>query len=141
MSENKKVDIIPYKDHQQIFEIVSKHLLTQNQRSTGALRNSPFEGCAYRGRNGLKCAVGCLIPDELYNPNIEDITIDGLLENDDNTNLKELFYAVEYRFLTELQTIHDRVDPNKWECSLRKLVTQQGEYYGITLPEFLKEEE
>ena len=36
--------------------------------------------CVYRGPNGLRCAVGHLIPDELCQPAFEDVTGDGLVK-------------------------------------------------------------
>lgn len=50
------------------FDIVKKHLLTQNKQSV-----EEFSGkCRYRGGEGLKCAIGCLIPDDMYKPEFED---------------------------------------------------------------------
>ena len=48
---------------QEVFDVVAKHLLTQNAKSM----DDPWdEMCAYRGENGRRCAVGALIPDDLY---------------------------------------------------------------------------
>lgn len=48
--------------NEEIFEKVRTHLLTQNAKSM-------IDGiCLYRGPNGLKCAVGCLIEDEHFDP-------------------------------------------------------------------------
>ena len=35
--------------------------------------NGPYS-CRYRGPDGTACAVGCLIPDELYDPLIENVS-------------------------------------------------------------------
>jgi hypothetical protein len=59
-------------EKQRIFNIVAKHLLTQKKLSIG-LDN----GCAYRGKDGRKCAAGCLIDDEHYLPEFEGKTIDS----------------------------------------------------------------
>ena len=45
----------------EIFETVKAHLLAQGKQA--ADENGQ---CLYRAPGGLKCAVGCLIPDELY---------------------------------------------------------------------------
>lgn len=50
---------------QEIFDTVSVHLLTQNEKSQ---ESSFYSSCLYRGPNGTKCAVGCLIKDEFYQP-------------------------------------------------------------------------
>lgn len=52
--------------NQEIFDKVATHLLSQGKRSAlGGV------GCAYRGDGGLQCAIGCLIPDELYRYELE----------------------------------------------------------------------
>ena len=54
---------------QNVFEIVINHLYKQGKRSI-----RPGPQCAYRGASGTSCAVGCLIPDELYDPAAEGFT-------------------------------------------------------------------
>lgn len=56
---------------QEVFNIVSLHLLKQVKRSTKHLKNSWFLACAYRGNEGMKCAAGVLIPDDKYEPEME----------------------------------------------------------------------
>lgn len=51
---------------QEIFDKVAEHLQKQGHR---ALNEDGV--CVYRGKNGTKCAVGALIPDELYDSKIE----------------------------------------------------------------------
>lgn len=43
------------------------HLIKQGRKSTGA----KWDACAYRGEGDTMCAVGCLISDEAYNPEME----------------------------------------------------------------------
>ena len=50
---------------QQIFDKVATHLLTQGAKSMMG------DTCRYRGSNGAKCAVGCLIKDDHYDPILE----------------------------------------------------------------------
>lgn len=45
---------------QELFDRISKHLLKQNERSAEHIGGA----CRYRGDNGLKCAVGAIIPDK-----------------------------------------------------------------------------
>lgn len=55
---------------QQIFDTVATHLLQQGRKAV--IRNSEkSESCRYRTPEGLKCAVGCLIEDEEYQPEME----------------------------------------------------------------------
>lgn len=52
-------------DRQKTFDTVVQHLRAQGQQAI-------VDGsCCYRTADGLKCAVGALIPDEAYTPDIE----------------------------------------------------------------------
>lgn len=91
-------------NRQKTYDTVKAHLLKQGERSVG-----PGDMCMYRGPNGLKCAIGCLIPDELYDPKMEYVgSIDRVLER---FFMLEGFLEVENaedeRFLTALQQAHD----------------------------------
>lgn len=66
---------------QKIFDHVIKHLRKQGRQS---LLDTDVIGCAYRGQDGDKCAIGCLITDKEYDPIIENIPIDILLQCKDN---------------------------------------------------------
>lgn len=97
-------------DKQEIFDKIITHLRTQKVKSG----NESF--CMYKDANGNKCAVGCLIPDDLYDPLIDDD-----VSNNHGTGLKVNVYAKEallkagintndesiIDFLAELQFIHD----------------------------------
>lgn len=101
---------------QEIFDTVSKHLLTQGEKS---VRMSGWfvEKCAYRGENGLKCAVGCLISDEHYSEKMEgcgafEVLANGAISGTPYThNIGEL--------LTRLQTVHDSKPVDTWRDNLR----------------------
>lgn len=60
-------------DMQEIFVKVSTHLFNQGRQS----KNSKEQN-RYRGPKGMKCAVGVLIPDELYHPSMEGFAVDAL---------------------------------------------------------------
>ena len=54
-------------DTQAVVDKVLKHLWDQ-----GKCSYQPYIGaCAYRGEDGTKCAIGILIPDEIYLPEME----------------------------------------------------------------------
>lgn len=60
---------------QEIFDTVLAHLRKQGKASLSA------EGdCMYRGPGGTSCAVGCLIPDELYDSLIENFGSNHIME-------------------------------------------------------------
>jgi hypothetical protein len=63
--------------------------------------------CAYRGYNGNKCAIGAVIPDELYQTDFDtfDFTVTKLLDR--VPVIEEYFKDCSREFLKELQTAHD----------------------------------
>ncbi len=111
---------------QEVFDKVSKHLLTQKERAVIYKNGVRFFKCVYKAPNGFKCAIGCLIPDELYDPEIENEDVHnmtGLL----NTVMKTALGDIDYddrQFLGSLQWIHDRVDPDYWSIYLDKFAIE-----------------
>lgn len=118
---------------QAIYTRVRRHLLTQGERSQVWLpppdNDSPGEYvCQYRTDSGLKCAIGCLIPDRVYHPRIEGIPISAhyLLSSGDwwgplaTTLTRAGIPASEtsVALLLDLQRIHDKWPVERWECAL-----------------------
>jgi hypothetical protein len=62
---------------QKMFDTAAVGMLRQGKQS-----KSRTGKCAYRGDNGCKCAVGFLIPDELYDNDLEGIGIWELEHSD-----------------------------------------------------------
>lgn len=57
------IDNLAESTTEEVFEYIRNHLLTQNRIS------ADIDGaCVYKNEQGLKCAAGCLIPDEKYHP-------------------------------------------------------------------------
>jgi hypothetical protein len=52
---------------QALFDAVATHLLAQGKQAIDEMTNI----CKYRAPDGSKCGIGGLIPDELYNPEME----------------------------------------------------------------------
>ncbi len=116
---------------QETFEVVYKHLMYQGTRSLGfgAL-------CAYRGKNGTKCAIGCLIKDEFYSQNLEYSSVSGSKESIIIEAVKNSGYYCERAFLTELQRIHDFHTVSNWKVVFNQLVRNTGSaLYGLNIPE------
>jgi hypothetical protein len=59
-----------------ISEKIRDHLTKQRKQSKTAYGGSQTPSCAYRGDNGLMCAVGCLIVDEVYSESLESLCAD-----------------------------------------------------------------
>jgi hypothetical protein len=102
---------------QEIFDKVAKHLLTQNEAAI--VEPSSFAKlprCRYRlEKDGkvLKCAIGCLIPDELYHEGLEG-PLNGLL----GSNGLLPFLDSDHDFLRTLQGIHDDREVVDWKNCL-----------------------
>lgn len=91
---------------QEVYNIVAQHMLKQNAKSVTELPGIG-DSCAYRGIDGLKCAAGCLIPDEVYNCSFENIKWVDLV-NDHG------FPEDHLELISDLQVIHDDYQPDCW---------------------------
>lgn len=98
------------KTAQEIYDTVAEHMLKQNQRST-LLSIAGYDACAYRGMDGLKCAAGCLIPEEIYQVIFEGYSWPEMISDFD-------FPKDHWELITKLQNIHDHIDPKNWRKGL-----------------------
>jgi hypothetical protein len=106
----------------EVFNKVKQHLLTQNERSTVYINS---DRCSYRGDNGMSCAIGILIPDELYNPCMEGSNFYELLEGFPAVAIHlDLDGLEDVEFLAEIQNIHDGNRPEKWPTRLSKFAEE-----------------
>lgn len=113
---------------QNTFNTVAQHLLAQNAQSLIA---SPGDACAYRGSNGLKCAVGCLIADEHYTPSLEGSGSysDGVAEAvrasvDPHHEMSHMEWATTQELLVRLQRMHDESEPSRWRARLDDIAAE-----------------
>lgn len=74
--------------------------------------------CAYRGNRDLKCAIGCLIPDELYDVSFESFSVIKL-KNTKPDFWKALNIDADIRLLDCLQRTHDGFLPAFWKRELQ----------------------
>lgn len=102
---------------QKIFDKVATHLLTQNAQSRALIEDAVGPTCAYRGSEGRKCAIGCLIPNTRYKSEMEGKGVRGLIEQF-RPDLPKYFIKHEL-FLMQLQSIHDSWPPKSWFDQLR----------------------
>lgn len=106
------------KTMQEMFDTVLAHARRQQARSV-------INGqCAYRGKNGLMYFVGCLIPNELYQPVMEGRSCRSQF-------IVTVLYGLGYddNFCRELQLIHDTFLPPDWEYHFRQTATTYGLEY------------
>lgn len=119
-------------NRQAIFTTVATHLLTQNAKSSE--RNADgVDCCFYRHPAGqLRCAIGALIPDALYDERMDDFSDssasnsirDILLRFPNLATHLEVSDGDDIKFLTELQHIHDTYDPEEWLLQLIAFATR-----------------
>ena|ERR1044071_8298334 len=116
---------------QEIFEHVRAHLLKQNAQSL-----SVDGSCAYRGEENRSCAVGCLITDKAYSPEIEGRGVRCLCAEGIWTATHKNYsplskalnesdvpaHASTRSLLVILQYIHDKNHPSTWARDLDKIV-------------------
>ena len=95
---------------QKFFEQAVTHCLMQGKVSQTA------SSCAYRGPNGLKCAIGACITDEAYRP-------EHGWKNTAQPEVLEMLVASGWSsdmvynnkvLLSAMQDIHDSGEPRKW---------------------------
>lgn len=132
-------------NYQEVFNTVKNHLLTQGVPAVRFGENVGCPtGCLYRGKGGLKCAVGVLIEDEFYSEDFEEQAPSQDLNP--SKAKKMLWEALEKslnikldtkskEFLAELQEIHDdrqdlyeeeyrEVNIEYWEGCLKDFATK-----------------
>ena len=109
---------------QQAFDIMVQHLRQQGRPS-----RDEVDGCQYRGPDGLKCAVGALIPDELYNERMESKNIYSLIKDGKFPALTELFAGINIHVLSDLQDTHDFNEPARWEQLFKECAEEFGLNY------------
>ena len=127
---------------QEIFDHVAKHLLAQG---TASLKENLTNGelsCAYRGDGGSMCAVGCLISDDEYHPDMEGTGVGALFDKE------KVSYptsgplgvgilgpdhplAEHVPLLEDLQQIHDTFHPPTWLHHL----TTTAEEFELEMPD------
>lgn len=117
---------------QKIFEKIIKHLIKQKVRSYDYCDI----GCVYRGPNGTKCAVGCLLTDKIYRSDMEGNNIRGVISI-------YKYYLPKYiidneDFLSDIQFLHDeKINWNK--NGLKRLVIKDfAKRHNLSI-DFLKE--
>ena len=114
---------------QEIFDKVASHLLTQNAKSTlpinlhEQMSSNLYASCAYRGEYGMACAIGCLIPDELYEERYEKKSMDHC---DVLDLLTKLGFADEFSLLNAFQCVHDQYNVSDWYEKLLDISASYG---------------
>jgi hypothetical protein len=110
---------------QEIFNVVSAHLLTQGVRAVrGGDDPDQARMCMYRAPNGAKCAAGVLIPDSAYSPSMEGKNSSALIE--DFRGVLPEFMDENSGLIRRLQSVHDVYEPHEWKQKLNDLAYEYG---------------
>ena len=96
---------------QEIFDTVTRHLLTQMKQA----RDVNTGTCRYRLGDGLKCAVGCLFSDTEHGDAMEGKGLDQLISE----GLLPGRLVPHAELLQSLQHVHDKVAPGDWLWMLK----------------------
>jgi hypothetical protein len=97
---------------QAVFDTVAIHLLSQVMQSIDKTNSQ----CLYHAPDGLKCAVGCLIPEDHTYFNLEHLNVSQLLGSPDH---------VHFDLLLRLQSVHDEdVVKLNWKAELIDLANE-----------------
>ena len=111
-------------NRQETYDKVRDHLMTQRKPSQKYSHSSEMMMCRYRGSKGRMCAIGCLIPDELYSSSIEGEIVRKLPA--DILAALGVSGPDDAHFLQRLQSIHDDVKPSFWAESLYEFAESNG---------------
>lgn len=102
---------------QDIFTVVTEHLLRQDGRSTRPVNG--VQVCAYYGYDDKRCAIGILIDEDEYADSLENKSLASpelrealgdILEDGENESL-----------LADLQEIHDNLPVSVWASEFAQL--------------------
>lgn len=127
--------LTPQTTSQELFDYVTSFLLKQGEQSRG-----PGGACAYRGRDGLMCAVGCVVPDEFYSPSMEGEGIDTVLaEYWHSPGKQRPFWRALAKHsdslrmsdvVTLLKMVKKDAEPNNWlrgyYCAVAQALREEG---------------
>ena len=113
--------------NQEAFARMVLHLRQQGRKSVESRGGIDF--CRYRTKDGSRCAVGVLITDEMYRPEMEEQIATGGFGGYDVRNLL-LKLGVNPAFAQIMQGVHDGVKPSQWEENFQAV----AEAFNLTLP-------
>lgn len=116
---------------QEIFDTVARHLFKQGHRAMKIMTvgGDISKGqCAYRGDNGDMCAVGILIGDDLYDPEMEGSSIDAVVSL---LNPAPLWMENNLPLLESLQAAHDCEISWKNSAIMRAVLWSVADEFGL----------
>lgn len=107
---------------QEAFNKVWQHTIVENNP-----KSPNFGGDCYYRAGDKKCFIGVLIPDSVYDPEMEHKSINYLMHNFPQIN--SLFKDTDTLFLSRLQSIHD-----SWFDEREEKLRNLAKDYELTVP-------
>lgn len=110
-----------------IFLYVVRHLLRQNEPAMER-DNTQDVNWLYRTAYGKRCAVGCLIADDEYTPDMEYLSVMEMVAYVNDTLGAQFMQPPDesvLRLLDALQAVHDSRAPCTWPQELLKVAQKQ----------------
>lgn len=112
---------------QEIFDAVCAHLARQQRPAVDVVGADRM--CVYHASDGCKCAVGCLIPDALYVPEIEGLSLsDAAVIGEPELGQLLPFIVDHGGLLNDLQVAHDTAEN---AVSLRRMLKVTAKARGL----------
>jgi hypothetical protein len=112
-----------------IYQRVSTHLLTQR-----AVSEDENGSCRLRSAGGRKCAIGSLLNDDVYEPDIEGVGIAYYRHAQDGKLLQALYASnvdaydpAIIELLMQLEEVHDDASVEEWP----RLLAAVGRRYAF----------
>lgn len=115
--------------NQETFDLVVAHARKQGCKAEVVLDRNGGTECLYRGPGGTRCFVGCLIPDNRYE---EDMEGDAVGSDEHSFGpVAQLMESLghDVKLLEVCQEIHDNDDVENWEGRFESLAESFGLNY------------
>ena len=109
-------------ENQELFDRVATHLLAQ-----GVQCRALDGGCIfYYGYHGHRCAIGCLIPPDRYDPSFEGVVVNSRKPVAEQLRSAAGLGPENTDLARELQLVHDVDEPKHWVIALRSVAQRFG---------------
>lgn len=95
--------------NQQIFDKLDALIADNQLQAQVHAKQHCYSECSYRPGDGHACAVGHLIPDDVYDKSMEGLQVAELYDEDDYPEIYNLFTPEQIGFLSIIQDAHDKV--------------------------------
>jgi hypothetical protein len=116
---------------QEAFTTIVTHLAKQAKKAL-SVGDGSASYCMYRSPEGLKCALGCLIPDDLYEPAMDSgMGMQASLLLDRYPALKKVLSDVDVQMLGDMQFLHDSCIVSEWGTDARVMADR----HHLIMPE------